>query len=275
MAPALRNSKNVILGRSTEVASPIVAIAQVIFSLITIYRTRGDQTEKYGYAAYGLSVYPYALMSLANMTKLLVCGRYPFLCVLRTATVVEAEKNGGIFEGAVGNFRVDHWQSEEVVSDSQHDELTAAFSEPPSWVSPFPSFRPQGDYRNYKWIVPIIGSIIFVIAIISHPVFVLLVSGFNRGQSTRAQRIWMLGWLIANGVSAVSILISSEISSMERLAWATSPISYLLSVFDILAPYLGSRVGGMLIFPTYVFAIGGFVTVGGMLRAESHQLCNI
>ena len=45
------------MGRSTEAASAIVAIAQMIFSSITIYRTRGDQIEKYGYAAYGLTVY--------------------------------------------------------------------------------------------------------------------------------------------------------------------------------------------------------------------------
>ena len=51
------------MGRSAEVASAVVAIAQVIFSSITIYRARGDQIEKYGYAAYGLSAYPYALMS--------------------------------------------------------------------------------------------------------------------------------------------------------------------------------------------------------------------
>ena len=203
------------MGRSTEVASAAIAIAQVIFSSITIYRTRGDQIEKYGYAAYGLSVYPYALMSLANLIKLAICGRYPFLYVLRTATLVEAEKNGGVFEGAVGNLGVNRGKSDEVVDDSQHDELIAAFSEPPSWVSPFRAFRPLGDYRTHKRIVPIIGSFILVIAIISQPVFVLLVSGFNRGQSTRTQRIWMLGWLIANGVSAVINLVSGEFSQVR------------------------------------------------------------
>ena len=130
---------------------------------------------------------------------------------------------------------------------------------------------------QWMWIAPIIGSLIFVLAIISHPVFILLVSGFNRGQSTRAQRIWMLGWLSTNGLSAVFILVSSEILSMERPASAAS--SYLL---NMLTPCLGSRVGGMLklvypmlVYATYVFAIGGFVTVGKMLRAESYQLCNI
>ena len=283
------------MGRSTEVASAAIAIAQVIFSSITIYRTRGDQIEKYGYAAYGLSVYPYALMSLANLIKLAICGRYPFLYVLRTATLVEAEKKGRVFEGAVGNLGVNHGKSDEVVNDSQHDpevnrgksdevindsqhdsevnreksgevvndsqhdELIAAFSEPPYWFLSLPSFRPLGDYRGRKWIVPVIGSLIFVIAAVSHPVFVQLVSGFNRGQSTRAQRAWMLGWLITNGVSALVNLVSPEISSGKYR-----------KVKSILAPR-----GGLFVYSAYVFAIGGFVNVGGMLRAESYQLCNI
>ena len=262
------------MGGSTEVASAVIAIAQVIFSSITIYRTRGDQIERYGYAAYGLSVYPYALMSLANLVKLAVCGRYPFLYVLRTATLVEAEENGGVFEGAVGNFGVNRRKSDEVVNDSQHDsevnrgksgevvndsqhdELIAAFSEPPYWFLSLPSFRPLGDYRGRKRIVPVIGSLIFVIAAVSHPVFVQLVSGFNRGQSTRAQRAWMLGWLITNGVSALVNLVSPETSS---------------------GIYKRTRapIGNLFVYSTCIFAIGGFVNVGGMLRAESYQLCNI
>ena len=240
-----------MLGWSTDVASAVIAIGQVIFSSITIYRTRGDQIEKYGYAAYGLSVYPYALMSLANLIQLAVCGRYPYLYVLRTATLAEAENKGAVFEGAFGKL--------EVANDSQHDELTAAFSDPPYRFLSLPSFRPLGDYRGCKWIVPIIGNLIFVIAAVSHPVFVQLVSGFNRGQSTRAQRAWMLGWLITNGVSALVNLVSPEISSGKYR-----------KVKSILAPR-----GGLFVYSAYVFAIGGFVNVGGMLRAESYQLCNI
>ena len=238
------------MGRYTEVASAIIAIAQVIFSSITIYRTRGDQIEKYGYTAYGLSVYPYALMSLANLIKLAVCGRYPFAYVLRTTTLVEAEEIGGIFGGAVGNLEVNCREGDEV-------DPMANFSEPPSWlkfVSP-PWLRPLGDYRNRRWIAPIAGSLITVIAIISQPVFVFLSSGFNHGQSTWTQRIWMLGWLIANEVSVV-IGWALGNTDIERFHWRILVVCIsILSVF--------------------VFAIGGFVTVGGMLRAESYQLCNI
>ena len=256
LIPALQNSKEIMLGAPTEVASAVIAIAQVIFSVITLYRTRGEQVEKYGYAAYGFSVFPYALMSLANLIKLALCGRHPFVYVLRTTTLFEAEREGGLFEGAVGNLEVNRGQGDKVVNDPQDDDPMAVFSEPPSWlkfISP-PWFRPLGDYRNCRWIAPIIGSLILVIAIISQPIFVFHFSGFNHGQSSRAQRICMLGWLIANEVSvALAVLGNTAFDTRHpRFRW----------------------VVGMLSLPIYVFAIWGFVTVGGMLRAESYQLCD-
>ena len=142
-------------------------------------------------------------MSVANLIKLLVCGRYPYAYVLRTATLADAEKDGGVFEGAVGSPREDG-------NGGGFMDL----SDPPFWVKRFliPSLTPFGDYRGYWWIVPIIGILIFLIAIISQPLFVFLLSGFKArrntrgliiwtpkaGQSTRAQRIWMLGWLVVN-----------------------------------------------------------------------------
>ena len=210
MKPALRESEGIKLCRSKELASAFVGIAQVIFASITIYRARGDQIEKYGYAAYGFSVYPYLLMSLANLIKLAVCGRYPYAYVLRTATLAEAEKNGGVFEGAVGNPRED--------SKAVDGGGSMGFSDPPLWIKyPLLWFKPTGYYKGYWRIVPTIGILIVFIAIISQPLFVFLLSGFNArritrglkiwtpkaGQSTRAQRIWMLGWLVVNVYSCL------------------------------------------------------------------------
>ena len=234
-----------MLCRSIEVTSAVVAIGQVIFSSITIYRARGDQIEKYGYTAYGLSVYPYLLMSVANLIKLAVCGRYPYAYVLRTPTLVEAEGNGGVFKGAVGNFEEDHGEDD---NDSQDGDPMAVFSDPPSWLKylSFPSLRPLGDYRGYRQIVPIIGSVILIIVAISQPVFVLIVSGFHPGQSTPGQRIWMLGWLIANVGSIVVGPVFGNVMVDRRLA----------------------RIIKLLPFLVQAFAWGGFITVGGMLLPD-------
>ena len=272
MKPALRESKGIKLCRSKELTSAVVGIAQVIFSIITIYRTRGDQIEKYGYAAYGLSVYPYALMSVANLIKLGVCGRYPYAYVLRTATLVEAEKNGGVFSGTVGDFGVNHEENDEV-NDSQ-DSDSMNFSDPPPWTKrlSFPWLKPLGDYRGCRWIVPIIGSLIFLIAVPSHLIFIYLVSGPkvtlntrgqkiwtpNTGQSTRAQRVWMLGWPSANGFALVVDLVASS-----GFRFGRNGLERWVSFFFYVS-----------VFIAYAFAIGGFVTVGGMLHAESsYQPC--
>ena len=272
IAPAFRKSGEIKLCRSTEVASAVIGIAQVIFSSITIYRARGDQIEKYGYAAYGLSVYPYLLMSVANLTKLAVCGRYPYAYVLRTATLVEAERDGGVFEGAVGNLGVNHGGDDKVADDSQ-DGDSMAFSDPPSWMeyASIPWLRPLGDYRGCRWIVPIIGSLILFIATFSHLGFIIIVSGFkatqstrgqkiwtpNTGQSTRAQRFWMLGWLFANAHAQVVDLVASSGLRFGRNR-------------------LGRWVGYLIyvsVFLAYALALGGFVTVGKMLHAENNYLC--
>ena len=265
MKPALRESRGIKLCRSIEITSAVVGIGQVIFASITIYRARGDQIEKYGIAAYGLSVYSYLLMSGANLIKLGVCGRYPYAYVLRTATLVDLERaNSGVFKGAVGNFGGDFQGGDSV-----------RFSDPPLWLQYF-SFswlRPKGDYSGYRRIVPAIGSIIFIVAILSQPLFVVLLSGFNdgqntrgqkflmlnAGQSTRLQRFWMLGWLIANIYSAP--LVHFVASSGRGLGGrnAKHPVGFASYAFVIFA---------------YVFAFGGFVTVGEMLHAEiSYQLC--
>ena len=239
----------------------VVGIAQVIFSSITIYRARGDQIEKYGYAAYGLSVYPYALMSVANLLKLLVCGRYPYAYVLRTDTLVEEEKKGGVFEGAVGKLGVNHGDS----NDSQDGDPMAVFSDPPPWLKyvSFPSLRPLGDYRGRRC-VPIIGSSIVVIAVISQPIFVVLVGGSNPGKSTLNQRFFMFGWLVANVGSVVAS--SMDIMNMTIDKESRDPL-YLVRNWRLLVIIISSGAA-------LTFSYGGFATVGEMLHAEiSYQLC--
>ena len=284
MKPALRESEGIKLCRSEESTGAFVGIAQVIFASITIYRARGDQIEKYGYAAYGLSVYPYLLMSLANLIKLAVCGRYPYAYVLRTATLAEAVKDGGVFEGAVGNLREDG----KMVDDSQGGD-SMGLSDPPFWIKySFLAFKPAGDYRGYWWIVPIIGGLIFFIAIISQPLFVFLLSGFNArmntrgqkiwtpkaGQSTRAQRIWMLGWLVVNFYSAPLVHLVASGRGLENTGSESGRGREDVVAVERMGRRLGRWASNVLVILLYVFAFGGFVTVGGMLHAESsYQLC--
>lgn len=45
----------------------IIGLVQAIWATSTLYRARGDQIDRYGYAAFGLTVTPYAFMSVLNI----------------------------------------------------------------------------------------------------------------------------------------------------------------------------------------------------------------
>ena len=80
----------------------IASIVQLVVAIITLYRTRGTQLDQYGYAAFGLSVIQYAIMSFINLLGNLISPDYPTLYMLRSEVMEEAERRGGRFIGAVG-----------------------------------------------------------------------------------------------------------------------------------------------------------------------------
>lgn len=54
----------------------LISLAQLLFAITTIYRSRGDQLDRYGYAAFGLTVIPYAWMSHVNLAGNLIRLHY-------------------------------------------------------------------------------------------------------------------------------------------------------------------------------------------------------
>ena len=90
--------------RTRNLVKGLASIAQLVFSSITLYRTRGPQIQQYGYAAFGLSVFPYALMSLVNLVVIIIIGEYSTIFVLRTAILEEARRCGGRISGEIGTL---------------------------------------------------------------------------------------------------------------------------------------------------------------------------
>ena len=79
-------------------------MAQLIFSSIAIYRAGGSQLERYGYAAFGLSVFPYTLMSFVNLVVITIVGEYSTLFVLRMSVSGEAKRCSGRISGEIGTL---------------------------------------------------------------------------------------------------------------------------------------------------------------------------
>jgi len=89
---------------AASLSTPKVAasLVQVTAAIVTVYRTRGTQLDTYGYAAFGLSVIPYTLMSIINLVGNLVTPDYEAIFMVRSEAMDEAEARGGKFSGVMG-----------------------------------------------------------------------------------------------------------------------------------------------------------------------------
>lgn len=100
------------LGQSSiEIASSYnfvkaaIGIVQTVYACITLYKARGDQIETYGYAAFGLTVVPYVLMSVLNLLGQIACAEYSTLFLVHSDVMDEARRRGGVFDGVVGSLK--------------------------------------------------------------------------------------------------------------------------------------------------------------------------
>jgi len=105
---AVDSRDKIRIGRSQSYLKMASSIVQLIISSITIYRTRGPQLDRYGYAAFGLSVFPYTFMSFINLICIGIVGEYSCVYVLRTTVLEEAERRGAIVSGEVGNLKAEN-----------------------------------------------------------------------------------------------------------------------------------------------------------------------
>jgi hypothetical protein len=64
--PASDAPVRVRLTTSFSTAQPLIAIFQTVNAAWALYKTRGDQLDQFGFAAFGLTVTPYLVMSIIN-----------------------------------------------------------------------------------------------------------------------------------------------------------------------------------------------------------------
>lgn len=217
-----------------------LSVAQLIYSCITIYRTRGDQILRYGYAAYGLSVFPYAFMSLANFTCAAWIGEYACVYALTSPVMEEAKSRGGKFEGAIDV----PWQPEMLVEKGRQTSES-------SYVTMSSSVKRKSKVIWTSVEILICGLLLQV------PQYLLLyfLTKFEKKQSTLPQRAWMMAWVCANQASFFAFACLSTLwphflnSSRKRLV-----------LFVALLPF-------------GVAAIGGLVEVGLMMKY--FQTCTV
>jgi hypothetical protein len=91
---------------SYNFSKAVIAVFQTIYASFTLYETRGDQIARYGYAAFGLTVTSYLLMSVVNLVSNTVTPDFPTVYLMRDQVMTEAEHRiGKKFERVVGTVQ--------------------------------------------------------------------------------------------------------------------------------------------------------------------------
>ena len=90
------------ISSSHNVPKAIIAIVQIMYASVTLYHTRGDQIQRYGYASFGLTVIPYIIMSIMNLCGNLIVPDYPTLYLVNSLESDETKAAGGEIDGMFG-----------------------------------------------------------------------------------------------------------------------------------------------------------------------------
>jgi len=216
----------------------LFAIFQTVNAAVTLYRARGDQIDQYGFAAFGLTVIPYTIMSFLNLMAQIATPDYSALFMVETPEMLEARERGGKFDGVVG--RVVTAEEPErphyvfTKTDNKHlfqvkeYSYRPAYGESPSptnvyfqfYCSPTDPSVHKAYYqacsnfdfkddrlpvRRNNWAIqfgaPILAFLLclFIMYLLSH---------FRIGKSTISQRGWVISWLttgMASGALATML----------------------------------------------------------------------
>jgi hypothetical protein len=100
-------SRDLVISSSHNIPQVIIAIVQVVYAAVTLYRSRGDQLSRYGYAAFGLTVLPYLLMSIVNLLGNLITPSYPTLFLVDSREHREFCNVGACVDSVVGRIKYD------------------------------------------------------------------------------------------------------------------------------------------------------------------------
>lgn len=84
----------------------LVAIVQLLYALSSLYKARDHQILRFGYAAFGLTVAPYAIMSLVNLTSCLFCPDFETVYLVHSRVLEQAVKRSGKDLQTLKNARV-------------------------------------------------------------------------------------------------------------------------------------------------------------------------
>lgn len=135
-----------VIAASYSFPSALIAVLQFMYAVVTLIETiRGAQITTYGYAAFGLTVVPYAMMSLVNLMSALATPAYATMLMVRNEVMEEAEKrHEAQFDGVVGSLVPDPMPQMDVARVSGQASVSPP-TEPSSNEKPTPEIVEESD----------------------------------------------------------------------------------------------------------------------------------
>jgi hypothetical protein len=234
---------------SYSLVKALVALGQTLFAITTLYQTKGDQLERFGFAAFGLTVAPYAFMSVINLLGNLVCPEYPAMYLveseaLRSLRAVSAQDENDLpvwFDGVVGKLAADSDKSVR----RQDDESSVTGGQRPGTTR---------VARLWLYIRNVLYGLLKLC--ITGAVPLAIIGGLSRfrtgSSSTYHQRVWTMTWLGFGIFAGSAGFIAERVENRQffniRRRRILEDFGFVVYVFFYAAP-----------------AIGGFVVVGQMI----------
>lgn len=92
------------LSSTHDIPRILFSIIQTVSGGYSLYKARGSQIERYGYAAFGLTVLPYMMVSIINLIGSLLTSEYETVYLVHSAIMDEMKSRGGLCDGVVGTL---------------------------------------------------------------------------------------------------------------------------------------------------------------------------
>ena len=197
------------LSMSWSMSKAAIAVFQTLYAFFTLYETRGNQIETFGYAAFGLTVTPYLIMSLVNLGANIVTPDYPCIYLVRDRVMSEVEERTQIpFKRVVGEIKeIGEDDGERILL---HHDDDVPFSE---------SIMALDVRRQFR-----VGMIIIVPTVVLSAIPIAVIAGlthFHQGHSTHAQRCWVMIWLVFGvWIGAYASILRLMIIETEGRSWS-------------------------------------------------------
>lgn len=205
------------MSASPNFIKAIASLVQLLFAIATLYQTRGDQVERYGYAAFGFTVIPYAWMSVINLVGNIMCPQYENIFVVEStgldelrsrlrATGTPEQQQHFEVVGTVGRLSGDSYDN---LLMQMHREETRSTGLSTALSRLFPLFR-LGFFQSLVNTVvhPLNMEAMYVTLVaMSAPLTIIgLLSRFRTGQSALYQRVWIMMWLVFGSCTGPSFV---------------------------------------------------------------------